>query len=167
MRRFVASISNVTRVLNAVASGIVIQDPDGKLVFVNEAAAHIFLCESPEDAMRKGAKAIAEEFDYFDEHGNKMDWDKVPGRQALLGIDEPKRLIGYSKHKDTKKIRWTSVRALPIKDDSGKIILAVTVMEDISDLKSTERRLKDANARVTKLLEQTLTAKPAKRSKSL
>lgn len=167
MRRLVASISNVTKVLNAVASGIVIQDPEGNLVFVNDTAAHIFLCESPEEAIRKGAKAIADEFDYFDEHGNKMKLDQVPGRQALLGVDEPKRLIGYSKHKGTKKVRWTSVRALPIKDDAGNTILAVTVMEDISDLKSTERRLKDANSRVTKLLEQTLAAQPARRSRSL
>ena len=59
-------------------------------------------------------------------------------------------------HKSTKRIRWTKVKALPIKDDQGKTILSVTVMEDITDLKSTEQRLKDANSRITKLLEQAL-----------
>ncbi|HEV2352654.1 MAG TPA: PAS domain-containing protein, partial [Puia sp.] len=116
----------MTKVLNAVASGIIIQDPAGNLVFVNEAAARIFLCDSPEAAIKKGAEAISAEFDYFDEHGEKMNPDKIPGRQALMGVDEPERVIGYSRHKDTKKVRWTSVRALPIKDDTGKVTLAVT-----------------------------------------
>jgi PAS domain-containing protein len=163
MRRFVAKIDNVTKVLNAVASGIVIQEPEGGLVFVNEAAARIFMCDSPEAAMKKGAKGIFADFDYFDERGDPIPPERIPGRQALLGVDEPNQLIGYSKHKNTKKIRWTSVRALPIKDDDGKTILAVTVMEDITNLKSTERHLKEANARITKLLTQTLSPQPRSR----
>jgi PAS domain-containing protein len=161
VKRLTQSVENLVKVLNAVATGIIVQEPSGKIVFVNDAAARIMHLESPTQAVKIGGPGIFADFDYFDEHGAPLSLTDLPGRKAFEGIDEPEALIGYSRHKSTKRIRWTKVKALPIKDDQGKTILSVTVMEDITDLKSTERRLKDANSRITKLLEQTLSVDPS------
>ena len=63
MRRLASNVENITKVLNAVSTGVTIQDPDGKLVFVNDAAAHIMHCESGAEALKKGSDRIREEFE--------------------------------------------------------------------------------------------------------
>jgi PAS domain-containing protein len=157
MKRLIANVERLTQVLNAVANGITVQDHEGKLVFVNESAARMMHCSSSEEALAKGGMAILEEFDFFDLHGRPLDPKHLPGRQALQGVPEPSVIVGYLWRGKPDSLRWTTIKALPITDEEGKVLLSVNVLEDVTEQMRVERQLKEANARVTKLLEQTLT----------
>jgi len=161
LKRLIASVDRLTQVLNAVANGITVQDHEGKLVFVNESAARMMHCSSSEEALAKGGMAILKEFVFFDVHGRPLDPKQLPGRRALQGEPEPSVIVGYSWKGKPNSLRWTAIKALPIKDEAGKVLLSVNVLEDVTDQKRVERQLKEANARVTKLLEQTLTVDDA------
>jgi PAS domain-containing protein len=156
MQRLTASVDRLTQVLNAVANGITVQDTTGKLIFVNESAARLMDCTSPAEAIAKGGSSITKDYDLFDEQGRKLTIAELPGRQALRGVPEPTMVVKYSPRDSTKPVRWTAIKALPVKDDAGKVVLSVNVLEDITAQKNAELQLKDANARITKLLEKTL-----------
>ena len=154
MKRLIATVDGLAQVLNAVANGITVQDPEGNLIFVNESAARMMHCATPEDALAKGGRDIVADFDFFDEHGRKFDPANLPGRQALRGISEPSMIVQYFRRDTPDDVRWTAIKALPVKDEEGNVILSVNVLEDITAQKRVERQLKEANARITKLLEQ-------------
>lgn len=63
--------------------------------------------------------------------------------------------LSYTSRSDNTT-HWVTVKAVPIFDHLHNVILAVNVMQDITQLKETERRLKEANDRITKLLEQAM-----------
>lgn len=155
MKRLLKSTALLEHVLHAVANGITIQDPLGNLVFVNVAAAQTMNCRTPQEAVAKGGLAIVKGFTFYDIKGNPVRVTDLPGRLTLTGVPEPEMVIAYTANGDSK-IHWTSIKAMPIIDDTGKVILAVNVLQDITTLKENERDLKKANSRVTKLLEQTL-----------
>jgi two-component system, sporulation sensor kinase A len=155
MKRLIRNVEQLNQVLHAIANGVTVQDTSGKLIFVNQAAARMMNCVSPEEALEKGGLAIVRGFKFYDENGRAIGLSELPGRQALQGVEEPEMIVGYAPD-DKSEMRWTSLKAMPVFDDQGKVMLAVNVMQDITRLKAAERQLKEANDRVTRLLEKTL-----------
>jgi PAS domain-containing protein len=154
MKRLLHSVETLQQVLHGVANGITVQDPSGKLVFVNEAAARMMDCDSPEGALAKGGQEIIADYTFFDEQGKPFDTMRLPGRLALQGIAEPEIIVSFYSQKDPRR-RWATIKALPVLEN-GQVILSVSVIQDITQLKETEARLKEANDRVTKLLSDAL-----------
>jgi len=155
MKRLVGDVNLLKQILDAVASGITVQDPDGKLVYVNPAATRFLNCDTPEEALALGSEAIVKQFHFFDENGRPLSVKDLPGRRALKGEVEAAKIIGSTSAK-TRGTLWSSVKALPVKDASGQVILAVNVFEDITASKESEAKLRDANQRITDLLAKTL-----------
>src|SRR5262249_42551186 len=126
------------------------------LVFVNQAAARMMHCASPEEAIQKGGAGILAGFDFRDETGRPVKVADLPGRRALQGVEEPEMIVSYTsrQHQD---VRWTVIKAMPVFNAAGHVMVSVSVLQDITDLKLAEQRLKAANDRITRLLEQTLT----------
>lgn len=155
MKQLLTSLTQLNQVLHGVANGITVQDATGKLVFVNQAAARMMNCASPEAAVEKGGAGILKGFKFYDEHMRPITPADFPGRHALQGVREPEMLIAYTTD-DKASLHWTIVKAMPVLDEHGQVTLAVNVLQDVTHLKETETRLKEANARITKLLEQAL-----------
>ncbi|HEX3082365.1 MAG TPA: PAS domain-containing protein [Candidatus Saccharimonadia bacterium] len=150
-----ATVSGLTQVLNSVANGITVQDPEGKLVFVNQAAARMMNCESAAEVMQLGAEGILKQVKFFNESGEALKPSDLPGRKALQGHDEPEVTISYVS-KWNPQTRWATISARPVYDDEGKLILAVNVIQDITPLKRAEADIKAANDRITQILEEVL-----------
>ena len=155
MERLITNVAQLDQVLHGVANGITIQDPAHKLVFVNRAAARMMNCKSPAEAVKKGGAAILEGFKFYNEHGRPIRLQDLPGRRALAGVEEPEMIVGYTSTKH-EGIRWTSIKAMPVFGENGQVSLAVNVLQDMTQLKETERQLREANARITRLLEKAL-----------
>jgi PAS domain S-box-containing protein len=155
MKRLINNVEQLSQVLNSIANGITVQDPSGKLVFVNEMAARMMNCDSPEEALEKGGAEIVKEFKYFNEQDQPVSVADLPGRLALSGVDEPEMIVGFTSKKHPE-MRWTSIKAMPIFDADGKVMLAVNVLQDVTRLKQAERELKEANERITGLMEEVL-----------
>ena len=156
MKRLLTGVNRLTQVLNAINNGITVQDPTGKVVFANDAAARILGVASGDKVVEAGGRAILGKFDFYDKDDNQLSPEALPGRRALKGIAEPEMVIGYRPIGEDSELKWATIKAQPIQNRYGKVVLAVNVFQDVTLQLSTERQLKEANARVTKLLEQTL-----------
>lgn len=156
MKRLIDNLEQLNQIFHALANGITVQDSKGRLLFVNQKAAEMMNCKTPEDAIAKGGLEIVKDFKFFSENGKLLEVTDLPGRLALQGIHESEMIVRYASDK-FPKMRWTSIKAAPIFDTSGKVVLVVNVLQDITELKGAESRLKEANKRITKLLEDVLT----------
>lgn len=155
MNDLISTPAQFEQILHSLANGVTIQDAQGKLLFVNKTAATMMDCASPEEAVVKGGADIVARFNLFDDHNQPLGLADLPGRQALKGGDEPAKIVGFQPV-GGGEVRWTSIKAQAVLDKDGKVSLAVNVLQDITELKNTELRLREANDRVTELLAQAL-----------
>lgn len=142
-------------ILQHIADGITVQNQTGELVYINPTAATILGYDCTTAAMEAGPATIIGKFEVFDEKEHPIPLTSLPGRRAMRGEAEPAMIIGF-KHAGQTKVRWSSVKASPIYDEAGQVSHVVNVFQDITPLKDAELKLKDANKRITKLLEDVL-----------
>jgi PAS domain S-box-containing protein len=140
----------LTTALDTLAEAVTIQDADGRLVYVNQAAAATF-------GSSESGQEIADGFESFNEDGTPLRMEDLPGRQALEG-KAPRPLLVRSIDRRTGEERWRLVKATAVE---GETRLAVNVIEDVTDVKRTElsqRFLAEASAVLASGLdyEQTL-----------
>jgi signal transduction histidine kinase/PAS domain-containing protein len=143
-------------ILSAVSDGITTQDVSGRLLFANDAAAH--LCWMPDAAslLASGTRRIAlAQVDVYDEDHNAIPPDDLPGRRALLTGERAESIVG-SRHRPSGEERWSAVRATPLRDEAGHVQMVVNVIHDYTDKKnaiSAQRFLAEASAALGGSLE--------------
>ena len=87
--RLFAELSATERQLEAVlgnlAEAVTVQAPDHGLIYVNQAAARLLECASPDEVLATPMPEILDRFVALDEEGRPMDLGRLPGREALAG----------------------------------------------------------------------------------
>ena len=106
-------------ILEGVADGVTAEDPAGRLVYANTAAGGMLGWE------------------VTDEHGAPLPPARMPGRRALTG-ERPESLVVAYRRPDTSEPRCARVKATPVFDEGGRVRLAISVIEDITDIKQAE-----------------------------
>jgi serine phosphatase RsbU (regulator of sigma subunit)/PAS domain-containing protein len=157
--RLFAELSRAERqletVLGNLAEAVTVQAPDHGLVYVNQAAAELLECGSPEEVLATPIEDILGRFVALDEGGRPFDYTNLPGRHALAGrIAEP--VVMRSISRATGLERWMLVKSRPVRDDDGQVTLAVNIMEDITEGRRAEhhqRFLAEAGKLVSSSLE--------------
>src|SRR5205085_2207368 len=127
--------------------GITIQDPSGKVVYVNDATARFSGFSSPEEMLATPYQLVFERFDIMDETGARFPVENLPGRRALRGEEEAETVLQVRDRRDGS-IMWRTVSARPVFDDAGNVRYAVNVLTDITAQRIAElrfRRLFDAS----------------------
>jgi PAS domain-containing protein len=144
-------------ILDHIADGVVVQDVDAELVYLNPAATKMLGFADADEALKVGRAGILRAFDIFDDYGRPLPVEMLPGRQAIKGEAQPARVVRVQPHDAAPGCwRWAWVKASPIQSDDLKTEYVVSVFQEITQMKQTELGLKDANRRITKLLEQVL-----------
>lgn len=133
-------------ILQNVADGITLQDASGKLIYANYAAAKASGYASADGLIKAPANEVLERYELFDEYGEPFPINSLPGRLALTGMRVPEAVIRF-RNKATGEDRWSNVKARPIFDDSGKIIMAINLIQDITPFKTVERRIQQERNR--------------------
>ena len=132
-------------ILAGVADAVTVQGPDGRLVYVNEAAVRLLGFEAREALLSATPAELMERFELLGDDGRPFPLDRLPGRLALQGLEPEPLTVRYRAH-DSGQIRWSRVKARPMRTPEGGL-LAINVIEDITDLKQaeeTQRLLADA-----------------------
>ncbi|HMJ95662.1 MAG TPA: PAS domain S-box protein, partial [Thermoleophilaceae bacterium] len=124
-------------ILQGVADAVTAQGPDGKLLFVNEAAVRTLGFASTEELMNAPTATIMDRYEILDEDGRPFPLEALPGRRALLGEDAPEAVVRF-RVRDTGEENWSAVKATPIRDADGNVTMAINVIEDISTHKRSE-----------------------------
>ena len=71
------------------------------------------------------------------EDGRPLAFEQLPGRRALMGEEPEPLTIGY-RVRATGELRWSRVKARPMRSADGTVTRAINVVEDITDLKQAE-----------------------------
>jgi PAS domain S-box-containing protein len=125
-------------ILRGVADAVTAQAPDGRLLFANEAAAASMGFESPEELMNAPLATIMDRYDVLDEDGRPFPIEALPGRRALAGEDGAESVVRF-RVRETGEERWSAVKATPIRDQDGRVTMAINVIEDITTHKRGEQ----------------------------
>ena len=127
-------------IMRTVDEGIVVLSADAKLVYANEAAVRLIGFGSVDALDTDAPGGVLSRFEVFDEDGNRVLPEELPGRRALRG-ESSERTVRY-RVAGVGQERWSIVRANPVYADDGSIALAVSVIHDVTDAKNAERRMR-------------------------
>lgn len=78
-----------------------------------------------------------DEYEVHDEHGEPVTMRDVPSVRLLSG-KEAKPLLLHTVHRQTGAARWQRLKTAALRDTDGRIVAAVTVIEDVTAVKSAE-----------------------------
>lgn len=127
-------------VLQGSEVGITVQDPAGKLVYANAAAAKMTGVESPEALLSEPPGAMLERFEVFGAGGAALSFDALPGRAVLAGQSAEPMQVRFVDRR-TRAERWSLVRSVPARDASGKLLYAINFFRDTSaDVRDAQQR---------------------------
>jgi PAS domain S-box-containing protein len=141
-------------ILRGVADGITVQDPTGQLIYANDAALRVMGYTSMEELLATPLPQVLTRFELLDEQRQPFSLSNLPGRYALQGVESPGAVIGW-RLIETGQERWSVVKATPIKDEQGKVQLAVNIFRDITEQKEAEDALKESEERYRLIVENT------------
>ena len=124
-------------ILRGVADGVTAQAPDGSLLFANAAAVETLGYDSREELLNAPLEEIMSRFEIFDENGDPFPIADLPGRHALQGKSGAEALLRF-RVRATGEERWSVVKATPIVNADGDVVMAINVFEDITAHKRAE-----------------------------
>ncbi|MBA2489311.1 MAG: DUF4118 domain-containing protein [Chloroflexi bacterium] len=142
------SSDQLTAVIETVTEAIILQGPDGALLYANEEAARINGFSSVAELLTVSSRQLALRADMRDEQGQPIDIQDLPSSRALRGEPAPERLIRPAGGAGGDR-RWVAARAAAVTDESGVVRFAVTIFRDITAQHRAEegqRFLADATA---------------------
>jgi PAS domain S-box-containing protein len=139
-----ATNDRLATIMRTIDEGLVMQSKDGKLVYANEAAARFVGFATTEEFLDASPEEVLGQFEILDEEGRPLPPDELPGRRALRG-EASERVVCY-RIRGTGDEHWSVVRANPVYDADGDIVLAVSVIRDITAARSAEDRARQSTA---------------------
>jgi PAS domain S-box-containing protein len=128
-------------ILDGVADAVTAQAPDGRVVYANDAAARSLGFASSEELMRAAPAEFMHRYRLYDEDGLEFDVERLPGRLALRGEDPEPTLVRYHVT-ETGEDLWSLIKATAIRDPGGRAILAINVIEDVTEQRERELQLR-------------------------
>ena len=134
------SLEQNTIILQNIADAVTAQDRSGRVVYANDAALRLL---GDPDLSRFGggeAPALSTEFEMLDEEGRPFDPARLPGRRVLDGEPEARAVIRW-RRRNTPGERWTVVQSRPVRDDNGRVTLAINILHEITERRRAEERL--------------------------
>jgi PAS domain S-box-containing protein len=140
--RLVADRTQAERQLHAILANlgeaVVVRAPDGTIVYANQAAADVLGLSSPEELKATDPKILVQRFAHFDAHGIPLDDRRSLSARALAGESPAPQLV-HRVERATGRERWLVQKATPVRDAEGRVVLAISVFEDVTAVRRAER----------------------------
>ena len=135
-------------ILSQLAEGVIVTDVDGRITFVNEAAARIHGMAQ----LHVGGADYAETYRLFTESGDPYPSNELPLARAVRGetVTEARWLI---RRPDTEVLAVGSAR--PVLDAGGRQIGAVLTLRDESARETAEAMLRESESRFRAMADDT------------
>ncbi len=135
------SRDELAAILEAVTDSVTARGPDGELIYANPAALAAAGMSSIEELQAAPLEELLTDLEVIDEDGVPLPPGQSPYLRVLAGDDEAQIVVGY-RHRD-KGETWMSARSRAIRDDSGRLLMVLTVAEDITARKREEHNLRN------------------------
>ncbi len=131
----------VVDVLEILDEAVTIRDRDGRIAYGNRAALESMGLASIDELRSRSSRSIMEDYIVEDERGAPLTLEDVPSIRMMQG-QPVQPLVMRTTHRDTGEVRWRQLKAAPVTDDKGELIAAVTVIEDVTAVKTAETRMR-------------------------
>src|SRR4051794_11547666 len=141
-----ASREQLETIMRTVDEGIVVQSVEGERVYANDGAARSVGFATAAEFLAASRDQVLGQFEILDEDLQPLPADELPGRRALSG-ETAERVICY-RIRATGEERWSLVRANPVRDEAGNVVASVSVIHDITALRTSEQQAREAAALV-------------------
>jgi PAS domain S-box-containing protein len=129
--------AEVRAILEGVADSVFAENPAGDLVYLNAAAVHLLGYERTHDPLNAPVSDLIARLEVTDERGQAVPAAQLPGRRALDGEQPPPLVVRYRRAANGEP-RCARMKATPVFDERGHARLAITVIEDITEIKQAE-----------------------------
>jgi PAS domain S-box-containing protein len=127
-------------VVNALAEAITIRGADNHLIYANQAALDQLGFTSLEDLRSADPHALMGPYEVVGEDGREIRMEDLPSVRLLNG-EQPEPLMLRSVHRDTGEELWALLKAAAVRDETGSIEAAVTIIEDVTTSKRAALRM--------------------------
>ena len=97
-----AMTGRLAEILDAIDSGVTVQDEDLRLVYANQTAAILSGWSSAEEMLSATGEETLERFDLIDERGRPLPYSALPGRRVLAGEEPAPILVGFRDRANSK-----------------------------------------------------------------
>lgn len=136
-------------ILNTIDAAITVRAVDGRMVYANQAAADLLRLPDAETVKAHPPGKIMDLFDVYNEAGDPIDLAQLPGTRMLAGEPEPEALLVRNVVRATGEERWLLNKANAVTGPDGRVLMAVNLIEDVTETKRAElgQRLLAAAAR--------------------
>src|SRR4051812_21710079 len=104
---------------------VTVIDRDGRMVYVNAAAAEL-MGGVPADLIGRSARGITAEFVVTDEVGRPLLDEELPGRRVLRGEEAAPVIVRY-RPRDGGGLRFSRLRSQALRDENGVPRYAISV----------------------------------------
>jgi GAF domain-containing protein len=125
-------------ILEAVDAAITVRDTYGRMVYANQAAADLLKLPDPDAVKVQPPGQLMERFDVYTEAGDPVDLADLPGTRLLGGESSPPPLVVRNVVKETGEERWLLNKATAVTDADGQVLMAVNLIEDVTETKRSE-----------------------------
>ncbi|MGZ4108335.1 MAG: PAS domain S-box protein, partial [Actinomycetota bacterium] len=128
-------------ITQASADGITIQDETGRMVYANDAAAHISGYPDAATFLAAPLSEVVSHFEILTEDGRPFPLDDLPGRRVLRGDQDADTLV-RARTFSTGEEHWRYLKSTPLLDEDGRVRFSVNVFHDVTELKRVEEELR-------------------------
>ncbi|HTZ88267.1 MAG TPA: SpoIIE family protein phosphatase [Solirubrobacteraceae bacterium] len=139
-RALAGSEQRLAVILDSLAEAVTIRGSDNHLVHANRAALDRLGFSSAEELRRADPRALMGPYETSDERGEEIGMDDLPSVKLLRG-ERPEPLLLRAVHRDTGEEQWSLLKATAVRDASGEIEAAVTIIEDVTQSKRAALRM--------------------------
>ncbi|MGZ6627891.1 MAG: GAF domain-containing protein, partial [Solirubrobacteraceae bacterium] len=125
-------------ILGSVDAAVTVRDRHGRMVYANQAAANLLKLPDPAAVLAHAPGGLMARFDVYAEDGEPVDLAGLAGTRLLLGEPAPDAMVVRNVVKATGEERWLLNKATAVTGPDGEILMAVNLIEDITETKRNE-----------------------------
>lgn len=139
-------------IIESVTDAITAQDPQGTVLFANDAAAKLLGFASTASVMGQTGTVLRPRYAMVDEAGNEFPYEKLP-RFEVLKTGLPAEATFRMRPIEGPE-RWIELKTSPVFESDGSTVrMVVNIFRDITRQKEIDLKLAHARARVQNVMD--------------
>jgi PAS domain S-box-containing protein len=120
-----------------LAEAVIVNDPAGRIVYANDAAARLLGVDSVAMVTAASPESLMALYEVSDERGRPVRLEDLPSQRVTRG-ERAEPLLVRNVIRATGEERWLVQRATPVLDREGALALVVSVIENVTEVKRAE-----------------------------
>jgi Stage II sporulation protein E (SpoIIE)/GAF domain/PAS fold len=125
--------------LEILGESVTIRAPDDTIIYANRAMREEMGFDSLDEFRKRSPRSLMDDYIVTDEHGRALRMEDLPSVRLVHG-EAAEPLLLHAVNRATGEVQWQLLKAAALRDGRGEILAAVTVIEDVTAVKTAELR---------------------------